>query len=189
MLISLTGPSGVGKGYVKERLLETYPSLQEVTWSTTRELRPNELEHRGNREHVSMKEFKSLESASELLFVQNVYSQWYGIRKNGPWFLNQGHWITEFHIENLLEALKNSVKPIAFAIVPNHIEFLRQRLDLRRTERVEQIEARLSQAEKEIERILDFQHLFSNIFTVSVENEDCISDFFTESVRSYFRKE
>ena len=52
MLISLTGPSGIGKDYVKQALLRHFATLQEVIWLTTRLLRPNEEDGRSNREPI-----------------------------------------------------------------------------------------------------------------------------------------
>lgn len=42
MLITLTGPSGIGKGFVAEYLLARFPGVEELVWTTTRPLRPTE---------------------------------------------------------------------------------------------------------------------------------------------------
>lgn len=42
MLIALSGPSGIGKGFIKEKLLREYPDIKEIQWITTRKLRSTE---------------------------------------------------------------------------------------------------------------------------------------------------
>jgi len=66
MIIALNGPSGIGKGFIKECLLRTYPHIQELAWFTTRPLRPNERSG-GNRIRVTVSEFNRMADVGELV--------------------------------------------------------------------------------------------------------------------------
>ena len=43
MLFSITGPSGVGKGHLKQQILDAFPRLAELVWVTTRPLRADDV--------------------------------------------------------------------------------------------------------------------------------------------------
>ncbi|MCX6715572.1 MAG: hypothetical protein NT077_00980 [Candidatus Taylorbacteria bacterium] len=132
MLISLTAPSGGGKEFLKKALLQRFPGLKELCWTTTRLLR-----HRGEiqgvtRESVSHTEFDALEKAGELAFVQSLVGGRYGIRRG---FLERtsGHFLTEFHIDNLIATSRAGHSPVAIALIPRDIAFLEERLARRGT--------------------------------------------------------
>ena len=103
MIISLSGPSGIGKGFIKERLLQLYPHIQELAWFTTRTLRSNE--HGGNRIHVSLPEFNQLAGFGELVLVQDLFGHRYGLRKEDS-LPSSDIKLTELHPDNLLKALR-----------------------------------------------------------------------------------
>ena len=79
MIISLSGPSGIGKGFIKEQLLQLYPYIEELVWLTTRPLRSKGQDR--NRINVSLPEFNRLAEFDELVLVQNIYGHHYGLRK------------------------------------------------------------------------------------------------------------
>lgn len=174
MLISLTGPSGSGKEYLKKELLRRFPVLAELCWTTTRELRPGEIQG-VTRESVSQDEFKALESSDKLALVQTMFSHSYGIRTD-QLRKESGLFLTEFHVDNLIVARSQELYPVAIALVPDSLAHLKNRLQRRGTESAEQISSRLASAKKEIATIQRNRHLFSLLVRFKQSNEHTVVD-------------
>ena len=80
LLVVLSGPSGVGKDTVLERLRELrYPFHYTVT-ATTRQPRPGEVDGR-DYYFMSPQAFQALEEQGGLLEHACVYGNWYGVPK------------------------------------------------------------------------------------------------------------
>ena len=77
MIIALSGPSGIGKGYFKDAIISKHPEVREIVWYTTRALRPNEK----NRQSISEEEFCSMIASGELVLIQEVFDHYYGVKK------------------------------------------------------------------------------------------------------------
>jgi guanylate kinase len=122
-----------------------------------------------------MEEFRSLEHKGNLLFIQELFGGWYGIRRE---YLqsNAGYSLTEFHIDNVMLAVKNSLPILAIALVPQEISFLRERLERRGTETPTQIDNRVKSAEREIAKILNNRSSFSLVVEFSRDNEHTVVD-------------
>lgn len=188
MLISITGPSGVGKGYIKDAILKNHPSIVEIPWVTTRPQRANER-NTGNRVSLSKSEFLTLRDNGQLMLAQTLFGHHYGVRTT-DWSQNQSVMLTELHIDNLLYLKQvNKLPKIRIAILPSDMNFLRRRLErYRNSEGKEEIEERLRQAVIENQQVLNQPSLFSKMFTVSFSNEgqlgfqvlNYISPFLTE---------
>ncbi len=174
MLITLTAPSGGGKEYLKKALLQRFPNLIELCWTTTRSLRQGEIQG-VTREHVSQEEFTHLKSNSELSFTQELFGGSYGIRTK---YLHSPatYMLTEFHVDNVLIAAEQKLQFLAVALVPQDISFLRERLKRRDTETVTQIDGRITAAEVEVAKINQHRGLFSLVVTFSRENEHMVVD-------------
>lgn len=172
MIISLTGPSGAGKEFLKKALLQQFPLLKELCWTTTRLLRPGEIQG-ATRESVSKDEFEKLTQSGELRFVQKVFNNSYGIR----WqlFQNKTEWLLiEFHIDNLIQASQNGLHPIAIGLVPFHTTFLKERLLRRGTESTREMLRRLELAKTEINKMYQHRTLFSFLVQFTKKNEHTV---------------
>jgi len=174
MIISLSGPSGIGKGFIKERLLQLYPHIQELAWFTTRTLRPNEQS--GNRIHISLPEFNQLAGLGELVLTQDLFGYRYGIRKE--YLLpSPGIKLTELHPDNLLEAIRINPAIFAIGLVTLDLPLLHKRLSiLRKTESLAEIEKRVTMAKSEIETILQRRSLFASVIEVTEARESSVLD-------------
>lgn len=169
MIISLSGPSGIGKGFIKERLLQLYPHIQELKWFTTRTLRPNE--QGGNRIHVSLPEFNQLAESGELVLVQDLYGHRYGLRKKDV-LPSSDTKLTELHPDNLLETIRINPEIFAIGLVTFDLSLLYKRLSvLRKTESSAEIEKRVTTAESEIKTILQRSSLFTSVIEVTEAGE------------------
>ncbi len=76
-LFVITGPSGVGKTTIAERLLAEMPNLVRLVTITTREMRPNEVND-VDYHFVDRATFEQMITAGELFEHAEVYGQFYG---------------------------------------------------------------------------------------------------------------
>lgn len=174
MLISLTGPSGIGKGFIKEQLLQLYPNIQELVWCTTRDLRPNE--QGGNRFHISLSEFNQSVELGRLALVQDLFGHRYGLKKEDL-VASSGIRLTELHPANLVEALKINPAIFAIGLVTSDLSLLRKRLAVvRKTENEAEIEKRVTKAKSEIETILQHRSLYASVIEITEAEEDQVFD-------------
>lgn len=184
MLISTTGPSGIGKGFVKQILLNCHPEIKELRWTTTRQSRGEET----NRTFVSLNQFQSMKTNEELILVQELFGHSYGLQKclfetNANQVL-----LTELHIENLLELRSLEIYPLAIGLVPISLEFLRQRLEsCRATEKPAEIELRLKAAETEIQQILNNRELFLTVIEIDKSTEENVSQLILETLTPHLK--
>ncbi|MFA6258053.1 MAG: hypothetical protein WC671_03565 [Candidatus Paceibacterota bacterium] len=173
MIISFSGPSGIGKGFIKEQLLQRYPQIQELAWFTTRPLRSNE--QGGNRIHVPPFEFNRMSEFGELALVQDLFGHRYGLKKEDL-LQSSDIKLTEVHPDNILEAIKINPKIFAIGFVTFDPSFLHKRLVLRKTESPEEIKKRVATATSEIETILQRKSLFASVIEVTEAGESLVLD-------------
>lgn len=186
MIISLSGPSGIGKGFVKEKILQSYPFIKELVWFTTRFLRLNE--QNSNRTHVSLSEFNTAVQAGKLVLVQDLYGNRYGLKRKDilPTPLIK---LTELHSDNLKEALKINPNIICIGLVTSDFSLLRKRLSVvRKTESLTEIEQRIKLAKVEIKTILKQKDLFKKIIEVEENSEDLVLNQIFTVLNMYLKK-
>lgn len=184
MIISLTGPSGIGKGYIKEKIKEQWPIIRELTWITTRPLRPGELNRNSNRKTVSTEEFDNLQNSGQLVLSQQLYGYCYGLSKSDLLQQKGIFYLTEFHINNLLKASKWDLDIFSIALVPSSISFLQERLErYRGTETSEEIKRRLKSAKEELGHIRTYSPIFSLLVQISQDNENAIASVIIEALK------
>lgn len=178
MIIALSGPSGIGKGFIKERLLALYPDMEELRWLTTRSLRPGE--EGGNRIHVPDAQFTELVRCGEIVLVQSHFNHHYGLRKGdlAPCALTR---LTELHPSILRDALGINSEIILIGLVTPDLSLLRKRLaQVRKTESLAEIEKRIAQAESEMNAILEQRQIFAAVIEVTEAKES----FLLSEIRS-----
>ncbi len=103
-LIGLTGPSGVGKGFLKDRLKAVYPHLVELTVPTTRPRRPTDGADRETDIPVAV--FLERSKSGEIIFAHQPFGgedHWYGFyRDQIATLLASGQQVlTEVHVDNV----------------------------------------------------------------------------------------
>jgi guanylate kinase len=159
----ITGPSGVGKGTLIERLLERMPELELSISATTREPRPGEV---GGRDYhfLTPDEFDRRVEAGEFLEHATYSGNRYGtLREEVERRLDQGRSVVlEIEVQGARQVRAARPEAVQIFIAPPGPEALRERLEGRDTDSAEEIERRLRTAEIELEAQDEFPHVVVN---------------------------
>jgi guanylate kinase len=148
----ITGPSGVGKGTLIERLLERIPELELSISATTREPRPGEVDGR-DYHFLSPEEFRRRLEAGDFLEHASYSGNYYGtLRSEVGQRIEQGRSVVlEIEVQGarqVRDALGDDA--VLIFIAPRDEAVLRERLESRGTDSQEAIEQRLRTAEVEL---------------------------------------
>jgi guanylate kinase len=163
-LLVITGPSGVGKGTLVERIIERVDHLKQSVSVTTRPMRPGEKEGQSYF-FRTREEFEAMEANGEFMEWAEFAGHLYGTPR--AWVYNQLDEGVDviLEIEVLGAKQVHSLYPPAILIFvsPPSFEELEERLRLRGTESEEKIQQRLAKAREEL--------LERNIFQYEVVND------------------
>lgn len=163
LLIVLSGPSGVGKDVVLNKIKESDSHIGFVTTVTTRPKRPHERDNI-DYEFVSLDRFQEMIKNDELLEHANVYGNWYGVPKEKiRRILEKGQDVmVRVDVQGVANIKKILPDAVFIFLMPPSIEELLQRLKKRSTESSVDLELRLNTAEKEIEQLFIFDYVVVN---------------------------
>jgi guanylate kinase len=164
VLIVLSGPSGVGKDAVLEKMKERrLPDLKFVTTISTRTRRPCEIDGR-DYHFTSQTEFKKLIAANELLEWAEVYGNFYGVPKAPVReALNAGQdVVVKVDVQGAASIKKIASEAVFIFLLPPSLEELGQRLSRRLTESPEALNRRLETAPKELAELPMFDYFVIN---------------------------
>lgn len=163
LLVVLSGPSGVGKDAVLNRLRSLVRPWHFVVTATTRTIRPAE---RDGTDYIFMEKqkFQDMVRNGELLEHAQVYDNWYGVpRQQVREALDKGL-DTILKVDVQGAATIKSLAPEAvfiFLTLPT-MEELQQRLVGRDTESEETLRLRSGTARQETERLTEFDYRVIN---------------------------
>jgi guanylate kinase len=159
----ITGPSGVGKGTLIERLLERVPQLELSVSATTREPRPGEEAGR-DYHFLTPEEFDRRVEAGDFLEHATYSGNRYGtLRGEVERRLSEGRSVVlEIEVQGARQVRVAMPEAVLIFIAPPDPAALRQRLEGRGTDSEEAIERRLRTAEIELEAQAEFPHVIVN---------------------------
>ncbi len=162
-LVVVSGPSGVGKGTVVQRLLERLPDAEASVSFTTRPPRPGEVE--GVDYHfVDEETFDGLIAEGELLEWASVHRARYGTPRS--WVeerLADGiDVLLEIDVQGALQVRRKIDDALLIFLAPPSREELARRLRRRGTESPDERERRLETAEAELAAAPAFDHVLVN---------------------------
>jgi guanylate kinase len=159
----ITGPSGVGKGTLIEKLLERIPELELSVSATTREPRPGEEDGR-DYHFLTDEEFESGVEDGDFLEHATYSGHRYGtVRGAVEERLARGRSVVlEIEIQGARQVREAMPDAVLIFIAPPDLAALRQRLEGRGTDSAEAIERRLRTAELELEAQVEFPHVIVN---------------------------
>jgi guanylate kinase len=148
----ITGPSGVGKGTLIERLLERIPELELSTSATTRSPRAGEVDGR-DYHFLTPEEFRRRLEAGDFLEHASYSGNYYGtLRSEVERRIERCHSVVlEIEVQGarqVRDALRDDA--VLIFIAPPDEAVLRERLEARGTDSREAIEQRLRTAEVEL---------------------------------------
>lgn len=157
LVVVLTGPSGVGKDSVFDRMVARGVPMARPATMTTRAPRPGEREG-VNHYFVSPEEFERAFAAGELLERSGEYGKQYGVpRRSVREALATGNDVVIRVDIRGAESLRQLLPDALFiCLIPERLSDLASRLDGRGTETAEDRVKRLAMAPDEIERASRF---------------------------------
>ena len=164
LLIVLSGPSGVGKGIIRELFIHR-PELN-IAFSismTTRTQRANEIN--GLHYHfVTKAEFEQAIANDELLEYAEFVGNYYGTPiKEVERLRNQGkNVLLEIEVQGALQVKAKVPDALTIFIVPPSMEELRRRILMRKSESEDVIDKRLAKAATEMELTNQYRYVVCN---------------------------
>ena len=166
LLIILSGPSGVGKGTIRKKVMEDKSlNLAFSISCTTRNPRP--LEKEGvDYYYVSEAKFKYLIAHDELLEWAEFVGHYYGTPKAPVEKLrDEGkNVILEIEVEGAKQVMEKcqGSDVISIFLMPPSLEDLEKRIHSRRNERATNIEERLAKAKREMNLKYNYRYVVLN---------------------------
>jgi guanylate kinase len=163
LLIVISGPSGVGKDTVLQRMKERGLPFHFVVTATTRPKRPNETDGR-DYIFVSKEEFARMIEADELLEYAIVYGDYKGIPKEQirNALASGKDVIMRIDVQGAETIRKLAPDALLIFLTTESEEELVHRLETRKTETVEELKLRIATARKELQRIEAFDYVILN---------------------------
>jgi len=163
MLIVISGPSGVGKGTIYNRLLDQDPSLTFSVSVTTRQPRHTETEG-VDYYFISDEEYKSLEEKDAFLEHARVHDHCYGTLKSQvEEKIAQGlNVVLDIDPQGARQVMEKWPGCVSIFLLPPSMSKLRERLYGRNTDDPKEIERRLQNARWEIDQVGMYQYTVVN---------------------------
>jgi guanylate kinase len=160
LLIILSGPSGVGKDALLNRMKDFKYPLEYITTVTTRLRRAGERNHI-DYHFIAPEKFQDMIKQEQMLEYANVYGNWYGVPK-GPikQALNSGQdTIVKVDIQGAATIKKIVPQAVFIFLMPPSMEELGNRLKKRHTESSFDLNLRLQKASEEIKQLELFDYV------------------------------
>jgi len=179
-LFVISGPSGAGKGTLREHALDNIENLVYSISCTTRKPRDGETQGVQYR-FISHEKFK--EDIEKNLFLEyaHVHADFYGtLKADVIKELNAGkNVLLEIDVQGALQVREKISDAVLIFIAPPSLEELEKRLRDRHTETEENLKLRLSNAKKELELKDKYDYVIINddLETASKELRDLILKF------------
>lgn len=162
-LFVLSGPSGAGKGTLRERLFENVTGITFSISCTTRTPRHGEIDGKDYR-FIGKNEFLKLVDEGAFLEWAEVHGNYYGtLIKDVMSDLSSGKSVVlEIDVQGARQIKQKYPQAIMIFVVPPSLEELEKRLRNRATEGERDLGVRLSNAKKEIEDACYYDHIIVN---------------------------
>jgi guanylate kinase len=163
MLIVLSGPSGVGKDTVLQRMKERELPFHFVVTATTRARRPAEV-HGKDYIFVSNDEFARMIEADELLEYAIVYNDYKGIPKQQvrDALASGKDVVMRIDVQGAATIRKIVPEAVLVFLTTESEDAMVRRLEARKTETPEGLKLRIATARQELKRIGEFDYVVIN---------------------------
>lgn len=163
ILFILSGPSGVGKGTVRERLFKENPDLKYSISATTRAPRPGEQDG-VDYFYKSPAAFQTMIKENKLLEHATYVDNYYGTpRDYVEEQLANGHDVfLEIEVQGALQVKENFPEGVFIFLLPPNLAELKKRIVGRGTESSDLVENRLKVAKEEIKLVSAYDYALVN---------------------------
>jgi guanylate kinase len=163
LLIVISGPSGVGKDTVIQRMKERKLPFHFVVTATTRPPRPNEV-HGVDYFFVSHDEFAEMINQDELLEYAIVYNDYKGIPKQQVrQALESGKDVVmRIDVQGATTIRELCEDALMIFLTTQDEQEMVTRLSARKTETPEGLNLRIATARQELKRIVEFDYVVVN---------------------------
>ena len=163
MLVVISGPSGVGKDTVLQRLKERNTPIHFVVTATTRPARPGEV-HGRDYFFVSNDEFAEMIESGELLEYAIVYNDYKGIPKQQvrEALASGKDVVLRLDVQGAETVRALAPDALLIFLTTASEEELEERLRERKTETPEGLKLRIATARQEMRRITEFDYVVIN---------------------------
>lgn len=172
-LIILSGPSGVGKGTVREQLFKMDDlNLAYSISMTTRKPRPGEV-NGVDYYFVDQATFNQKIQEDGFLEYAQFVSNSYGTPKDKvEEMLEEGkNVVLEIEVQGALQVMEKVPEALTIFLVPPSMEELERRIRGRKTEAESVMQERLAKAEREIKTKDSYKHVVVNYTVEQAANE------------------
>lgn len=175
LLIVISGPSGVGKDTVIDRMKERNQRIHFVITATNREPRADEV-HGVDYFFVSTDEFAAMIENDELIEYALVYQDYKGVPKEQVHqaLASGKDVVMRLDVQGAATIKAICSDALLIFLTTEDEEELVNRLKARQTETSEDLNLRIATARKELQRIKDFDYVVANLESQLNETVDTI---------------
>ncbi|HLD38878.1 MAG TPA: hypothetical protein VJB05_01030 [archaeon] len=183
-IVTLTGPSGIGKGYLKPRIA-THLNAEDIPVYTTRSPRNEHKEP--SRIFVADYEFDRMNMEGHLKMVHELFGHRYGfgVQDLERAKFSNGYFITEVHVSNVPKFRDIFPDANMIALVAGSFQMLEDRME-KRGETHESLKTRLEVARVENVEIYRLKGMFDFFHEIHPEFESTTADIVIRYLEGYY---
>jgi guanylate kinase len=162
ILFVVSAPSGAGKTTIVRKVISQLPGVSLSISCTTRAPRPKEQEG-VDYSFITREEFSAMEQAGRFIEWAQVHGDLYGTpRANLERLQNGGDLVLEIDTQGARKIREAFSDVVLIFILPPSLEVLKGRLQSRGGDSEEAIEARLQNAQKELDQMAWYDYIVVN---------------------------
>jgi len=163
LLIVISGPSGVGKDSVVNRMAARNLPFHFVVTATTRPPRDNEV-HGVDYFFFTKDEFAEMIEGDELMEYAFVYNDFKGIPKSQvrQAFASGKDVVMRLDVQGAATIRELCPEALLIFLTTQTEDELENRLKVRRTENPEELNLRIATARQELKRVVEFDYVVEN---------------------------
>ncbi|GAC1635714.1 MAG: guanylate kinase [Chloroflexota bacterium] len=163
LLVILSGPSGVGKDTVIQRLRDRLPDIYYAVTATTRPPRSGET-HGDSYYFLSQQEYDGMLDRGDLLAPAEVHGHWYGAPVDGiaAALANGRDVLLKIDVQGAMQVRRRFPQAVFIFIAPASMSALVNQLHSRETESPREFKRRVADAQFEMAQLPQYDYKVVN---------------------------